>query len=181
MLHANTSKPNVYWRILNTNWWAHLKLCHKNPDTLKGPGNAKPVQASSSTVGKCAPLQAEDKNSGELPSATETFFSLQMNYYTFHLLLVNSVLSTLNMRFWPSHLNSKNHRFFQVFVILFVSFLFTRKLVNELRTDQDILFNIIRNSLKSMFVKKRVYYIFSTFYKLIFSFGEINLKKKGYR
>ena len=37
MLNANTSSPDVYWRIPNANWLAHLEECHKNPDTLKGP------------------------------------------------------------------------------------------------------------------------------------------------
>ena len=37
MLHANTSSPDVYWRIPNANWRAHLEQCHRNPDTLKGP------------------------------------------------------------------------------------------------------------------------------------------------
>ena len=38
MLHAYTSSTDIYWRIPNTNWRAHLEQCHKNPDTLKGPG-----------------------------------------------------------------------------------------------------------------------------------------------
>ena len=38
MLHASTSSTDVYWRILNTNWQAHLEQCHRNPDTLKEPG-----------------------------------------------------------------------------------------------------------------------------------------------
>ena len=37
MLHANISSPDVCWRIPNTNWRAHLELCHRYPDTLKGP------------------------------------------------------------------------------------------------------------------------------------------------
>ena len=32
------SSPDIYWRIPNANWWAHLEQCHRNPDTLKGPG-----------------------------------------------------------------------------------------------------------------------------------------------
>ena len=52
---------------------------------------------------------------------------------------------------------------------------------NKLRSDLDILFDIIRNLLKSMLVKKRVYGIFNAFVMLVFSFGKINLKKRGYR
>ena len=37
-INAYTSSTDVYWRILDTNWWAHLGQCHRNPDTLKGPG-----------------------------------------------------------------------------------------------------------------------------------------------
>ena len=81
--------------------------------------------------------------------------------------------STLNIRFWP---NSDNHRFFfQMFVILFVSFLFfyysrylKRTQKGPSRNEWDILFDIIRNLLKSMFVKKRVYCIFIAFFVLIF-------------
>ena len=38
MLHAYTSTTDIYWRIPNTNWRAHLEQCHRNPNTLKGPG-----------------------------------------------------------------------------------------------------------------------------------------------
>ena len=37
MLHANISSPDVCWRIPNTNWQAHLELCHRNPDTFERP------------------------------------------------------------------------------------------------------------------------------------------------
>ena len=32
-----TLSPDVYWRIPNADWRAHLELCNKNLDTLKGP------------------------------------------------------------------------------------------------------------------------------------------------
>ena len=31
-------KPWRIWRIRNADWQVHLELCHRNPDTLKGPG-----------------------------------------------------------------------------------------------------------------------------------------------
>ena len=37
MLHTDVS-PDIYWRILNMNWQAHLEQCHRNPDNLKEPG-----------------------------------------------------------------------------------------------------------------------------------------------
>ena len=46
--------------------------------------DAKPVPLSSSTAGKCAPLQSEDsQNKGELWGHKEIFLSLQRNYYEY--------------------------------------------------------------------------------------------------
>ena len=36
MLNADTSTPDVYWRISRRNLQGHLKQWHRNPDTLKG-------------------------------------------------------------------------------------------------------------------------------------------------
>ena len=53
-LYANTSSPDGYSRK-QTNWQAHLKLCHKNPDFLERLLNWSAL--SNSTAGKCTPMQ----------------------------------------------------------------------------------------------------------------------------
>ena len=47
-------KPDIYWRK-QPDWWAHLELCHRNPDILERVPNQTTL--SNSTVEKCVPMQ----------------------------------------------------------------------------------------------------------------------------
>ena len=118
MLHADTSSHHVYWMIPNANWWVHLELCHRDLDTIEGPVNAKLVWSFSTNgeVHTSASWRQPEKLRELRPLRLRVIFlSLQMNYYVFHLLFINSfmsVLNTPNIRSWPGHLNSKSYRFF---------------------------------------------------------------------
>ena len=74
--------PDVYWRIPSADWRAHLELCNKNPDTLKGPDAMLNQSRDPTQVRTSAHLsKLYSQNSGELRPPTEIFLSLQTNYY----------------------------------------------------------------------------------------------------
>ena len=78
-LHASTSSPVVY-RRKRPNQWAHLELCHRNPDILERM--LKRIALSSSTAGKCTPIQVMKQPEHEKTSTTEEQkrSSFQTNY-----------------------------------------------------------------------------------------------------
>ena len=76
---ANTSSPDIYWRK-RLNWWAHLELCHRNPDNLGRVLNR--IALSNSIAGKCTPMQViKQAEHGKTSTTKEQKWSFfHMNY-----------------------------------------------------------------------------------------------------
>ena len=99
MLHANTSSPDVYWRIPNANWWAHLEQCHMKPDTLQGPDTML-------NQSRYPPHYEEVRTSASWKTAkTVESFDHREKYFSLHkdkLSLVNLCKTVLPFKYFVS-------------------------------------------------------------------------------
>ena len=72
------------------NWWAHLEQCHRNPDTLKGPGAMLNQSRDPPHIRGSAHLCKLNysQNGGELRLPRETTPSIKTNYDVFTYLFI---------------------------------------------------------------------------------------------
>ena len=72
------------------NWWAHLEQCHRNPDTLKGPGAMLNQSRDPPHIRESAHLWKLNysQNSGQLRPPRETIPSIKTNYDVFTYLFI---------------------------------------------------------------------------------------------